>query len=44
MPRETFLQGDGEFRKTDGMEVGQVEGRMPSRPKGKVESSPKRSC
>ena len=43
VPRETILQGDGRFRETDGMEVSSVEGRMPSRPKGKVESSPKRS-
>ena len=39
MPRETILQGDGGFRETDGIEVSSVEGRMPSGPKGKVESS-----
>ena len=42
VPRETILQGDDEFRETDGMEVSPVEGRMPSRPKGKVESSSER--
>ena len=43
VPRKTLLQGDGGFRETDGMEVSPMEGRMPSRPKGKVECSPKKS-
>ena len=43
VPREAILQGDGGFLETDGMEVSPVEGRMPSRPLGKVESSPKSS-